>query len=338
MEKTDSVSNCERDPFLSIVIPVYNVEKYLRNCIDSCLAQNAEQSEYEIICVNDGSPDHCGEILDDYAKQYPHIRVIHKENGGPSSARNAGIDIAAGQYIWFVDSDDFIGRDILLDIICVLKKEKCDELAVSAFAFHDGEEYDFDVIQPSEKSTVYKDYLWTRIYSLSVIRDNHVSFNPEVSYAEDNTFCTILKPYIKTRAIWNDKIAVFYRIREGSLSTTATEKRILSYIAASADMLRLAKKRITDDVSCFTNMYLWMSTVMTYIASLPADQYQDMLKTVKGRGVFPLRLRMKYRPHSAKPEYGFKKKVRAFLRDISYTRIGFSLLRILFGGDKKRTR
>lgn len=116
MNKTDTAV------FLSIIIPVYNVEKYLRECLDSCLEQNVTSEEYEIICVDDGSPDNCGKILDEYALQYSNIRVIHKENGGLSSARNAGLDVAIGKYVWFVDSDDFIGRNILADLFDILKK------------------------------------------------------------------------------------------------------------------------------------------------------------------------------------------------------------------------
>lgn len=89
---------------ISIIIPIYNVEKYLKRCIDSIVNQTYKNTE--IILVNDGSPDNCGEICDEYAKIDSRIKVIHKENGGLSSARNAGIDISSGEYIMFVDSDD----------------------------------------------------------------------------------------------------------------------------------------------------------------------------------------------------------------------------------------
>lgn len=94
------------NPKVSIIVPVYKVEKYLRKCIDSILNQTYEN--LEIILVNDGSPDNCGEICDEYAEKYSKIIVIHKQNGGLSSARNAGLDVATGDYIGFVDSDDWI--------------------------------------------------------------------------------------------------------------------------------------------------------------------------------------------------------------------------------------
>lgn len=102
-------------PLFSIVIPVYKVEKYLRQCVDSILAQDF--SDYEIILVDDGSPDGCGAICDKYAELHPQITVIHKVNGGSSSARNAGVDRAVGQYVIFVDSDDFWdGREGLVQV------------------------------------------------------------------------------------------------------------------------------------------------------------------------------------------------------------------------------
>lgn len=91
---------------ISVIIPVYKVEKYLRKCVDSVLAQT--YTNLEIILVDDGSPDRCGEICDEYARIDSRIKVIHKENGGLSDARNAGIEAATGEYIAFVDSDDYI--------------------------------------------------------------------------------------------------------------------------------------------------------------------------------------------------------------------------------------
>lgn len=95
----------EHTPFFSVIIPIYNVEQYLRECVDSVLAQRF--TDIEIILVDDGSPDGCGAICDEYEKQDPRIRVIHKPNGGLSDARNAGIRLAEGVYLLFLDSDDY---------------------------------------------------------------------------------------------------------------------------------------------------------------------------------------------------------------------------------------
>lgn len=97
-------------PMISVIVPVYNVEKYLCECIDSICRQT--YSNLEIILVDDGSPDGCPQICDEYAAKDLRIKVIHKENGGLSSARNAGLDIACGDYIGFVDSDDTVAADM----------------------------------------------------------------------------------------------------------------------------------------------------------------------------------------------------------------------------------
>lgn len=89
----------------SVIIPIYKVEQYLEECVDSVLRQN--YSNYEIILVDDGSPDSCPIICDKYAEEFDHIKVIHKKNGGLSDARNVGLDISTGEYVIFLDSDDY---------------------------------------------------------------------------------------------------------------------------------------------------------------------------------------------------------------------------------------
>ena len=95
-------------PQISVIVPVYNVEKYIHRCVDSILAQTFK--DFELILVDDGSPDNCGAICDEYAKKDPRIHVIHKPNGGLSSARNAGLNVSCGRYIMFCDSDDYVAH------------------------------------------------------------------------------------------------------------------------------------------------------------------------------------------------------------------------------------
>lgn len=99
---------------ISIVVPIYNVEQYLQKCVDSLI--NQTYKNLEIILVDDGSPDNCPKICDEYAKQDSRIKVIHKENGGLSDARNAGMKIATGEYILFIDSDDWIKSEMIEDM------------------------------------------------------------------------------------------------------------------------------------------------------------------------------------------------------------------------------
>lgn len=116
---------------VSIIVPVYKTEKYLRQCIDSILAQT--YTNLEVILVDDGSPDNCGTICDEYAVKDRRIRVIHKENGGLSDARNAGIDGATGEYLMFVDSDDYIAPEMIEVLFTALKENDAD-MSLCSFA------------------------------------------------------------------------------------------------------------------------------------------------------------------------------------------------------------
>lgn len=109
---------------VSIIVPVYNVLEYLPECIESLLSQSYKN--YEIILVNDGSNDGSGNLCDEYTQNYENIFVLHKENGGISSARNAGLDLATGDYIAFVDSDDFVSSDYLKVMVDLIEKYDCD--------------------------------------------------------------------------------------------------------------------------------------------------------------------------------------------------------------------
>ena len=106
---------------VSVIVPVYQVERYLPRCIDSILAQTF--TDFELILVNDGTKDDCPRIMQEYADRDARIRQVHKENGGLSSARNAGLDIAQGEYIAFVDSDDYVDPDLLADAVAAADRK-----------------------------------------------------------------------------------------------------------------------------------------------------------------------------------------------------------------------
>ena len=109
---------------VSIIVPCYKVEKFLRTCIESVLQQS--YNKWELILVNDGSPDHSGKICDEYERIDNRIKVVHKKNGGLSSARNAGLDIMTGEYVTFLDGDDFWHKNYLQYLMTLLKKDCAD--------------------------------------------------------------------------------------------------------------------------------------------------------------------------------------------------------------------
>lgn len=147
-------------PIISIIVPVYNVEKFLNRCVDSILAQSF--TDFELILVDDGSPDNCGAMCDEYAEKDKRVIVIHKENGGASNARNAGLDIAKGKWIGFIDSDDWIHKDYLLYLYnAAVDSNKlisicCLDL-VTEYVSDDCEQYKFSIIKSAD-SFGYKEY------------------------------------------------------------------------------------------------------------------------------------------------------------------------------------
>ena len=111
---------------LSIILPVYNVEAYLGRCINSCLCQDLPKDNYEIIVVIDGSPDNSIEVARRFQSDNDNVKIVVRENGGLSAARNTGLEAASGDYVWFIDSDDYIEENILGDIVRNLQSNQLD--------------------------------------------------------------------------------------------------------------------------------------------------------------------------------------------------------------------
>lgn len=121
-------------PEISVIVPVYKVEPYLRECVDSILAQTF--TDFELILIDDGSPDNCGIICDEYAERDNRIIVIHQENGGLSAARNSGLDVAKGEYVTFIDSDDVVSPLYLNHLYNNIIEKKCDIVSLKQVDFN----------------------------------------------------------------------------------------------------------------------------------------------------------------------------------------------------------
>ena len=181
-------------PQVSIIVPVYKVEKYIHRCIDSILAQTF--TDFELILVDDGSPDNCGAICDEYAAKDGRIKVIHKRNGGVSSARNAGMAVACGKRILFCDSDDYVASN-WCEELC-----KCMDAAPNAFIVSniwkvmDGIEKEYQPITQSidktDYFTIYKKgisaNIFNKIYDLSLLRKHNIQFDEKRAIGEDTIF------------------------------------------------------------------------------------------------------------------------------------------------------
>lgn len=212
------------NPSVSVVVPVYKVEKYIKECIDSILSQSYQN--YELILVDDGSPDCCGQICDDYASRNNQIKVIHKKNGGLSDARNAGIKIASGEYITFIDSDDAISKDYLEKLVSASVKYNADivqgELtrkALPELATDTKQVKTFDSEEAFKELLTWKSvkvYAWAKLYKLSLF---HEIEYPVGRLNED--CCTTYKLVLESKKIvCIDNVIYFYRITPNSILTS----------------------------------------------------------------------------------------------------------------------
>lgn len=222
----------QNNPYFSIILPIYNVDQYLDQCIQSVLGQ--KYHDYEIILVDDGSTDNSPEICDVYAAQYDHIRVIHKPNGGLSSARNAGVEKARGTYIWWVDSDDWIEQDALTVLHLATYKKFPDVVKFNFFRMGEQKKQ----IMCQVPSGLYEDEAslerlinkgfyhpgkfslsaWGHIYKNSFLKENKLSFVSErVIGSEDYLFN--LSVLVAARHIEVIEEPLYnYRLRPGSLT------------------------------------------------------------------------------------------------------------------------
>lgn len=241
---------------ISIIIPVYNLEDYIADTLDSCLAQDMKCDEYEIICVDDGSSDKSCEIIREYQKKNNNILICQKENGGVSSARNAGLEHARGEYIWFVDGDDLIAPNCLIFLYETIKRNHGDLFWFKMKHFTGLPEYvEFNgaEIKVCDDPQAKYDFMTAKggggvcsvFYKRAFIQKNGVVFNEGIKYSEDVLFCfeAILKACI---CVKTDAVCYYYRQREGSAmhsNRTSAHIESMEKLAIAYDELLKKEKR-----------------------------------------------------------------------------------------------
>ena len=230
---------------ISIIVPIYNVEEYLRRCIDSLISQTLK--DIEIILVDDGSPDNCGKIIDEYAKEYANIVVVHKENGGLSDARNAGLNAATGEYMGFVDPDDYTEPQ-MYEIMYNSAKENDSDLVICGyneiFSQSYTEKRNFDSLKSSSdaESLVGKyingefgAYAWNKLYKYSLIKENNLLFPKGIQLTEDVIFLFAFLKYAKTYSVITEQL--YNYIRLDSSICGRYHKKQLDYYRAGYDAI-----------------------------------------------------------------------------------------------------
>lgn len=200
---------------ISIIVPVYKAESYIHRCINSILAQS--YTDFELLLIDDGSPDNCGAICDEYAVRDSRVRVFHKENGGVSSARNLGLKQARGEWITFIDADDFVH----LDFLSSLYAHDDADLIVGSFetvgteekwcgflddCFYNRTLFEKKVIDLSLSINFYTP--WAKLFRANIIEINNLSFDEEMSSAEDWLF--VLNYLIYTQSLRTCSYPYYY--------------------------------------------------------------------------------------------------------------------------------
>ncbi len=271
---------------ISFIIPVYNVESYLSFCINSILSQDF--SDYEIILVDDGSTDSSGTICDEYAQKYPFITVKHKTNGGLSTARNAGLLLAAGKYILFVDSDDYIAPNALCRLAeCIVAQNEPDVIFLEAKkVFSDGtsiplgDGYLAERINGQPKDVVmkhlatlpkYPGSACTKLFKRALVTEQDLFFEDGL-ISEDIDWTLGLFCAAKTFAYCDADYYCYRQSRAGSITYTSTPKstKCLLYIIkkwASTDLSKAFQKEINAFLA-----YEYVMALFSYSKLLPKEQ------------------------------------------------------------------
>ena len=288
---------------ISVIIPIYNSEKYLKKCLDSVISQTYKN--LEIILINDGSLDSSGMICLEYADKDKRIKYIEKENEGQSVARNIGIDNANGKFLCFLDSDDYIDEKYLDSAIKVIKENKIDAVIFNyyhvymdgkAFGERDFSEGIYDLKSESQRYKflvkVFLPYkcgfeVWNRIYSADIIRKNNIRFpvfNPVVG---EDLFFNILYFLCANRVQVSNDRYYYYAHNEGSTMDLNKENLHLNRYN---EISQLGYNYVCDrgDLGYIKDNYAYIHVLLIYheLMSYSLRQSREQLRTIKEKAYF----------------------------------------------------
>ena len=223
--------------FFSVIVPIYNIEKYIKRCVESVLAQSF--TDFELILVDDGSPDNCPAICDAFSEADERIKVIHKQNGGLVSARQAGISIASGEYVFNLDGDDAICPDALESAYQIIQETQADVVSFSYRRYEHGV-ISKEVVEDLATEGLYNKaqmreqlypkllsdknmqhlfyYVWGKALKRDLVLKHQLGVNPIISLGED--LCCMIPCYVEAQTVYMSKKAIYlYTIRDDSLTT-----------------------------------------------------------------------------------------------------------------------
>ena len=244
---------------ISVIVPVYKVEKYLDKCVQSIITQTYR--DFEILLIDDGSPDNCPELCDGYAQKYDCIRSLHKCNGGLSDARNFGIDNARGKYITFIDSDDFVSPDYLEVLVSLMEKYHAD-IAVTGI-------YKYSTIDGIKKKNVAREYLYTGAKALE-----------KMLYQDtlDTSACAMLIPTDIARKYkfpvgrYHEDEFITYKYYSSVDSVAVTTQKQYYYLQREGSIMHRFGKNSIDELDAADNLVSFCET-----------NYPELMKAAKSK-------------------------------------------------------
>ena len=275
---------------LSIIIPVFNVEKYIGRCIESCLRQDIPPNEYELLIVNDGSQDNSMHIVKQYGTQYDNIRIIEQENAGPSVARNRGIKEAKGEYLWFVDSDDTIMENCLGILVGKAQGKELDVLCFDIKMIEEGKRaYDYQIYSGREEVCMGIDFIvdvallpspCVALYKKAFLIENSLQFIVGISH-EDYEFTP--KSYCMARKIAYCGIAAYlYWMRSNSRQTyvpkKVKDKRSKDFLLICDSLYQFTQTSISKNTKAYKTMisrvnFAFSQSLRNYQGGYPFSEY-----------------------------------------------------------------
>ena len=311
-------------PLISVIVPVYRVEKYLERCVKSILSQTYKN--LEVILVDDGSPDQCPAICDACAEKDARVKVIHQENKGLSGARNAGIDAASGEYLAFVDSDDYVSPHFIEELYQLLQDTGCAigqcrfsyvkedglvEEGDSAFCIYRGEGLMEQLYGPEEKATCFV-VAWNKLYRAELFKETGIRY-PEGRIHEDEATTYRLFHEAKKLAFLDRALYGYYTENGGSITSVFSAKR-LQWLTAHEERIAFFKKNGYEKLlpvayrklcdACIT--FYFRCTEQVKDAEELKKELRKRLETYRANGAawiaaLPLKTRMGYELFSMSP-------------------------------------
>ena len=271
---------------ISLVVPIYKVEKYLNKCIESLIGQT--YNNIEIILVDDGSPDNCPHICDEWASKDKRIAVIHKQNGGLSDARNAGIEAATGRYISFVDSDDYLSLDFCEILIDAIKKNKADiAMGDVSLVYEDKSLIKFTNVTKNQEVCVpgidviydnairYNMTAWAKVYKKELF--DGIKYPVGRLHEDEFVFFKVLAKC--NMFVINNNAKYYYLQRGTSIMYTKTEKNVRDTLDAFEDKFNFLEKNSKQNHQ--QNLELYASELRSMYAS--AKKYAQIKKEIRDK-------------------------------------------------------